>query len=68
MDCGAVDSCNFKRKLGLNPLNAINSKQQALLREIKDAFEGENMQIERSVFGYRVDLYFHDYKLAVEDD
>ena len=68
MDCGAVDSCNFKRKLGLNPLNAINSKQQALLREIKDAFEGGNMQIERSVLGYRVDLYFHDYKLAVEDD
>ena len=31
MDCGAVDSCNFKRKLGLNPLSAINSKQQALL-------------------------------------
>lgn len=68
MDCGAVDSCNFKRKLGLNPLNAINSKQQALLREIKDTFEGGNMQIERSVFGHRVDLYFHDYKLAVEDD
>ena len=68
MDCGAVDSSNFKRKLGLNPLSAINSKQQALLREIKDAFEGGNMQIERSVFGYRADLYFHDYKLAVEDD
>ena len=31
-----------------------------------DAFEGENMQTQNSVLGYRTDLYFHDYKLAVE--
>ena len=28
-----------------------------------DAFEGENMQTQYSVLGYRIDLYFHDYKL-----
>ena len=27
------------------------------------AFEGENMQTQYSVLGYRIDLYSHDYKL-----
>ena len=31
-----------------------------------DAFERENMQTQYSVLGYRIDLYFHDYKLAIE--
>ena len=33
-----------------------------------DAFEGENMQTQYSVLGYRVDLYFYDYRLAIEVD
>ena len=33
-----------------------------------DAFEGENVQTQYSVLGYRIDLHFHDYKLAVEVD
>ena len=33
-----------------------------------DAFEGENMQTQYSVLGYKIDLYFHDYKLAIEVD
>ena len=33
-----------------------------------DVFEGENMQTQCSVLGYRIALYFHDYKLAVEVD
>ena len=32
------------------------------------AFEGENMQIQYSVLGYKIDIYFHDYKLAIEVD
>ena len=31
-------------------------------------FEGENMQTQYNVLGYRIDLYFHDYKLAIEID
>ena len=30
------------------------------------SFEVENMQTQYNVLGYRVDLYFHDYKLAIE--
>ena len=33
-----------------------------------DAFEGENMQTQYSVLGYRINLYFHDYKLAIKVD
>ena len=33
-----------------------------------DAFEGENKQTQYSVLGYNIDLYFHDYKLAIEVD
>ena len=33
-----------------------------------DAIEGENIQTQYCVLGYRIDLYFHDYKLAIEVD
>ena len=29
-----------------------------------DAFEGENMQTQYDVLGYKIDLSFQDYKLA----
>ena len=31
-------------------------------------FQGENMQIQYSALDYRNDLYFHDYKFAIEID
>ena len=31
-------------------------------------FEGENIQPHYSVLGYRIDLYLHEYKLAIEVD
>ena len=46
----------------------INTKEQTVLKSLKDAFEGEDMQIQSSVLGYRIDLYFHKYKLAIEVD
>ena len=38
-----------------------------MLESIKDAFEGENVQTQYSLSGYRINLYFHEYKLAIED-
>ena len=34
------------------------------MESIKDAFEGENMQTQYSVLGYKTDLYFHEYQVA----
>ena len=31
-----------------------------------DTFEGENMETQKSVLKCKIDLYFHEYKLAVE--
>ena len=46
----------------------INTKDQTVINSIKDAFEGENIQTQYSGLGYRIDLYFHKYKLAIEVD
>ena len=46
----------------------INTKEQTIINSIKDTSEGENIQTQYSVLGYRIDLYFHEYKLAIEID
>ena len=68
MDCRTDESCNLKRNLGFTLHNVINTKEQTIINSIKDPFEGEDMQTQCTVIGYRVDLYFHDYKLAIEVD
>ena len=45
----------------------INTKEQTVINSIKDAFEGEDMQTQYSVLSYRIDLYFHKYKLEVDE-
>ena len=46
----------------------INTKEQTIINSIKDTFEGENIQTQYSVLGYRIDLYFHEYKFVIEVD
>ena len=46
----------------------INCKKQKVLESIKDVFEGENMQNQYSVLGYKIKLYFHECKLKMEVD
>ena len=68
MDCRTDESCNLKRNLGFTLHDVINTKEQTVINSIKDAFEGEDMQTQYTVIGYRIDLYFHKYKLAIEVD
>ena len=68
MDGRTDASCNLKRNLGFKLRNVINTKKQTVLESTKNAFEGEDMQTQYSVLGYRIDLYFHKYKLAIEVD
>ena len=68
MDCRTDESCNLKRNVGFTLHDVINTKEQTVINSIKDAFEGENMQTQYTVLGYRIDLYFHKYKLAIEVD
>ena len=68
MDFRTDESCNLKRNLGFKLHDVINTKEQTVLESIKNAFEGEDMQTQYSVLGYRIDLYFHKYRLAIEVD
>ena len=42
--------------------------EKTTLDLIKNTFEGENTQTHYRVLGYEIDIYFHDYKLAVKID
>ena len=66
MDCRTDESCNLKRNLGFRLHDVINTKEQTVINSIKDAFEGEDMQTQYTVIGYKIDLCFHEYKLAIE--
>ena len=68
MGCRRDKSCSLKRNLGFNLHDMINTKEQRVLRLIKDAIEGEDIETQYTVIGYRIDLYFHKHKLAVEVD
>ena len=68
MDHRMDESCNLKRNFGFDSHDVINTKEQTVLKSIKDAFEGEDMQTQYSFLGYRIDLYFHKHKLAIEVD
>ena len=61
-------SIEFRSKLGFSQYDITLTKEQSVLKSIMDGFKGENMQTQYSVLGYRIDLYFHDYKLAIEVD
>ena len=66
MHCRTPESCKFKRSLGFKLDDVINFEEKTVLESIKYAFEGENMQTQYSVLGYKIDLYFHEYKLVIE--
>ena len=44
------------------------TNKKSMLTKIMSSIEGENMQTQYNVLSYRIDLYFHDYKLAIEID
>ena len=68
MNCRTDESCNFKRNLGFRLHDVINTKEQTVVNSIKDAFKVEDVQTQNAVVGYRIDLYFHKYKLAIKVD
>ena len=46
----------------------ILKKEQSVIESIKGALKGEDIRIQYTVLGYRIDLYFYEYKLAIEID
>ena len=66
--CRTPESCKIKRSLGIKLHNMNNCKEQTVLESIKDVFDGENKQTRYSVLVYKIDVYFHEYKLTIEID
>ena len=58
----------FKTNLGFTLHDMINIKEQAVINSIEDAFEEEDIQTQYTFLGFRIDLYFHKYKLVLEVD
>ena len=59
---------NFRTILGFKEHDTMKVTEKTTLDSIKNAFEGENIQTNYRVLGYEIDIYFHDYKLAVGID
>ena len=66
--CRTTLAHKFRARLGFKQYDVILTKEQSVLTKIMSSFEGENMQTQYNVLSYRIDLYFHDYKLAIEID
>ena len=63
-----IMDCRAPTELGFNRYDITLTKEQSVLRSLMDAFERENMQTQYSDLSYKIDLYFHKYKLAIEVD
>ena len=59
---------NFRAILGFKEHDIMNVTEKTTVDSMKNAFEGENIQTHYRVLGYEIDIYFRDYKLAVEID
>ena len=67
-NCRTTSVYKFKTRLGFKHYDVILTKEQSLVTRIINSFEGENMQTQHNVLGYRTDLYFFGLKLATEID
>ena len=59
---------NFRILLCFRGNDIFLTKEYSVLKSIMEVFEGENMQTQYRALNYEIDLYFHDYRLAIEID
>ena len=60
MDSRTTSIHKCRTRLGFKQYNLILTKEQSVITGIMRSFEGENMQTQYNLLGYRIDLYFHD--------
>lgn len=64
----SVRANELAKQLGINVLTRIIPYECETLQTIMDVFNGEKMISQYYVNGYRIDLYFVEYRLAIECD
>ena len=55
MDCKTTSGHRFGTGLGFKQYDVIFTKEQSVLTKIISSFEGENIQTQYNVLGYRID-------------
>ena len=68
IDCRTTPAVNFKTKLRFDQHDAIMTQEQSVLSKIVTLFAAEEIILQHTVFGYRIDAYFSKYKLVIEVD
>ena len=68
IDYRTTSAHKLKTRLGFKQYDVILTKEQSVVTKIVSSFERENMQTQYNVLSYKTDLYFHDYKFAIEID
>lgn len=63
-----VEAVKFAIKLGINVNYKYVASEISFIIAIKKAFKGEDIQLQYPIDKYRLDLYFPEYKLAIEFD
>ena len=66
MDCRTTPGVYFKTRPGFSQCDPIMTQEQSVLSKIVTLFAAEEIMLQCSVLGYRIDAYFH--KLAVYVD
>ena len=64
MDCRTTSVHKFRTRLEFKQYNFILTKEQSVLTKIMSSFEGEKYKL----LSYKINLYFHYYKFAMEID
>ena len=68
LDCRTTSVQKCRTRSGFKQCDVILTKEQSVLTQVMSSFEEENMQTQKNILGYRIHLYFHGYKLAIEID
>ena len=68
MTCRSPKAIEYRSKLGFTQYDITIKKESSVLKSIMEHYEGEDMETQYKVLNYRVDLYFHEYKVAIEID
>ena len=68
MNCRTTSAHKCRTRLEFKQYDIILTNEKPVPTKIISSFERENMQTQYKVLGYRIDLYFHEYKLAIEID
>ena len=61
MDCSATSTHNFRKRLGFKQFENHFNK-----RKISPNKNRENMQTQDNILSYKIDLYFHNYRLGIK--